>query len=81
MKTIKIDRFQKDLDSLVESTILLHEPITITTEKENIVMISEEDYRGLIETLNLISIPGMKEKLVEGLKTPLSKTVDERKVW
>lgn len=40
-------------------------------------MISEEEYFGLIETLHLTFLPGMKEKLVEGLNTPLAETISE----
>jgi len=43
-------------------------------------MISEEEYLGLLETLYLTSFPNMKEKLVEGLNTPLSETVSEEEV-
>ena len=43
-------------------------------------MISEEDYLGIMETLNLTSIPGMREKLIEGLNTPLSDTIPEEEV-
>jgi PHD/YefM family antitoxin component YafN of YafNO toxin-antitoxin module len=43
-------------------------------------MISEEEYLGLIETLFLTSVPGMKEKLAEGLNTPLAETVSEEEV-
>ena len=43
-------------------------------------MISEDEYNGLIETLYLTSIPGMREKLTEGLDTPLDETVSEEEV-
>ena len=44
------------------------------------MLISEEEYLGLIETLHLASVPGMKEKLIDGLNTPLSDTVPEEEV-
>ena len=47
----------------------------------NEVIDSEEDYNGLMETLYLSSIPGMKEKIVEGLNTSLEDCIPEDQVW
>ena len=65
---------------MVENTVRFNEPVNITTKDGNAVMISEEEYLGMVETLYLTSVPGMKEKLVEGLKTPLAETVSEEEV-
>ena len=65
---------------MVENTVRFNEPVNITTKDGNAVMISEEEYLGLIETLYLTSVPGMKEKLVEGLNTPLTETISEEEV-
>ena len=54
--------------------------INITTKNGNAVVLSEEDYNGLMETLHLTSVPGMKEKITEGLKTPLSECIPEDEV-
>lgn len=80
MTTTTITNFRKNVYSMVENTVRFNEPVNITTKDGNAVMISEEDYLGLIETLHLTSIPGMKEKLVEGLNTPLSETISEEEV-
>lgn len=80
MTTTTITNFRKNVYSMVENTVRFNEPVNITTKDGNAVMISEEDYLGLIETLHLTSIPGMKEKLVEGLNTPLSETIPEEEV-
>ena len=80
MTTTTITNFRKNVYSMVENTIRFNEPVNITTKDGNAVMISEEEYLGLIETLHLTSIPGMKEKLIEGLNTPLSETVSEEEV-
>lgn len=47
----------------------------------NEVIDSEEDYKGLMETLYLSSIPGMKEKIVEGMKTSIEDCIPENQVW
>ncbi len=65
---------------MVENTVRFNEPINITTKDGNAMLISEEEYLGLIETLHLASVPGMKEKLIDGLNTPLSDTVPEEEV-
>lgn len=80
MTTTTITNFRKNVYSMVENTVRFNEPVNITTKDGNAVMISEEDYLGMIETLHLTSIPGMKEKLVEGLNTPLSETISEEEV-
>ena len=80
MTTTTITNFRKNVYSMVENTVRFNEPVNITTKDGNAVMISEEEYLGLIETLYLTSVPGMKEKLVEGLNTPLEETVSEEEV-
>ena len=59
---------------------MINTNITVNTKDGNVVIISEEDYNGLMETLYLSSIPGMKEKIVEGLKTPIEDCIPEDQV-
>ncbi len=80
MTTTTITDFRKNVFSIVQNTVRFNEPVNITTKDGNAVMISEEDYLGIMETLNLTSIPGMREKLIEGLNTPLSDTIPEEEV-
>ena len=49
------------------------EPIQITGKRGNAILLSEEDWRAIRETLYLVSIPGMKESIIKGLKEPLDK--------
>jgi len=44
-----------------------HEPIQITGKRTNAVLVSEDDWRSIQETLYLSSIPGMQESIIEGL--------------
>jgi len=64
------------LDRAAES----HEPIQITGKRANAVLISEEDWRAIQETLYLLSIPGMRESIRQGLKTPVEKC-SEKPGW
>lgn len=80
MYNINITNFRKDIYKVLEQTVKFNEPVNISTKDGNAIVISEEDYRGLMETLNLTSIPEMKEKVVDGLNTPLSECVPEDEV-
>ena len=80
MINTNITNFRKDIFGLLEQTVKYNKPINVKTKEGNAVIISEEDYNGLMETLYLSSIPGMKEKIVEGLKTPLEDCIPEDQV-
>ena len=75
MLNTSISNFKNNMNELLEQTIKWGEPINISTKDGNAVILSEEDYNNLIETLYLESIPGMKKKIVDGMKTPLSECV------
>ena len=74
MKTLNTTDARKNLYKLVEQTHVTHEPIHITGKKNNAVLVSEEDWRYIQETLYLTSIPNMRESIIEGMRTPLSNT-------
>lgn len=80
MLNTNITNFRKNIFGMLEQTIKYNEPVNITTKDGNAVVISEEDYNGLMETLYLSTIPNLKEKIVEGIKTPLSDCVPENEV-
>ena len=66
-------RLYKLLDDVAES----HEPIEITGRRANAVLVSEDDWRSVQETLHLLSIPGMRESIVEGMATPVADLEEE----
>jgi len=80
MISTNVTNFRRNIFSLLEQTIKYNEPVNINTKEGNAVVVSEEDYNGLIETLYLTSIPGIKEKIIEGLKTPLDECIPEQGV-
>ena len=80
MTNVNITNFRKNIFSFLEQTIKYNEPINISTKDGNAVILSEEDYKGLIETLYICSAPGLKEQLLEGMKKPLSECVPEDEV-
>lgn len=80
MVNTNITNFRKNIFGILEQTIKFNEPVNISTKDGNAVILSEEDYNGLVETLYLSSIPTMKEKIIEGLRTPLDECVSEDEV-
>ncbi|MBD9241543.1 MAG: type II toxin-antitoxin system Phd/YefM family antitoxin [Ruminococcaceae bacterium] len=80
MTTTNITNFRKNAFNYVEQTIRYNEPLNISTKEGNAVLLSEEDYSGIMETLYLVSMPGMREKIMEGMSTPLKDCVDEAAV-
>lgn len=80
MLTTNITKFRKNIFCILENAIKYNEPVNISTKDGNAVVISEDDYNGLMETLMLCSVPGMKDKIIEGLNTPVEDCVAEDKV-
>lgn len=62
---------------LLEEAIDTHEPIHITAKHGNVVVISEDDFRAIQETLYLSSIPRMRDKIIKGLNTPIEDLVED----
>lgn len=54
-----------------------HKPVLIPGKQTNAVLVSETDWRAIEETLYLLSIPGMRDSIIEGLTTPVAETFDE----
>lgn len=81
MSTINITNARKDLYNLVENVNLYHEPTTIVGKKGNAVLISEDDYQNLLETLYLNNIPNMVESIIEGGNTPISDCEEYNEGW
>ena len=70
MTTVSATEARKRLDELLDEVSHSHEPIRITSKLGNAVLISEDDWRAAQETLHLCSIPGMRESIIEGTRTP-----------
>lgn len=80
MINTNVTTFRKNIFGMLEQTIKFNEPVNINTKDGNAIIISEEDYNGLMETLYLSSLPKMKEKVMEGLRTPLDECLPENEV-
>jgi antitoxin YefM len=73
MMTLTASQARIGLFKLLDQAAESHEPIQIQGRRNKAVLINEEDYRAMQETLYLLSIPGMRESIRAGLKTPASK--------
>lgn len=73
MSTFTATQARSKLYKLIADAATSHRPITITGKRGNAVLLSEEDWKAIQETLYLTSIPGMRASIVKGMKTSLSK--------
>ncbi len=71
MKTIGVTKARSNLYKLIDIAADTSEPIQITGKRRNAILISEDDWRAIQETLYLLSIPEMRESISEGLQTPI----------
>jgi prevent-host-death family protein len=74
MTSIRATHARTKLYQLLDEAANSHEPIKITGKRANGVLVSEEDWRSIQETLYLLSIPGMRESIRKGMKEPLEKS-------
>ena len=77
MKTISVTKARSELYNLLDEASRTHEPIYITGKRSNAILISENDWRSIEETLYLLSIPNMRESIRDGLKTPIDECSEE----
>jgi antitoxin YefM len=80
MTTITATQARKLLYKLMADLADSHEPIQITGKLGNAVLVSEDDWRAVQETLHLLSVPRVRESIVEGMKTPVEEC-DEKLDW
>jgi len=77
MSTVNATEARSRLYKLLDEIAQSHEPILITGKRANAVLISESDWRSIQETLHLLSIPGMRESIREGLSTSVEECSDK----
>lgn len=73
MTVLTASKARETLYQLLDQTAQSHHPIQINGKRHSAVLIGEEDWRAIQETLYLLNIPGMRESIQKGLKTPVSK--------
>ena len=68
MPVLSVSNVKEKLDVILEEVQHTYEPLIIAGEKHSAVLVSEEVWRSIEETLYLTSIPGMKESIIRGMK-------------
>lgn len=83
MTHTNITALRKNLFGFVEQAVTYGEVVNVTTRSGNAVILSEQDYNSLLETLHLTSIPGMTESLKAAADEPLEDCVpyDPEEAW
>jgi toxin YoeB len=66
MTTVNVTEARASLYKLIDDTSESHEPVVITGKRGNAVLLAEGDWNAITETLHLLSVPGMRESILEG---------------
>ncbi len=80
MSKLTASEARANLYRLIDEAAKSHNPIHITGKRHNAVLLSEDDWEAVQETLYLLSVPGMRESIREGLETPIAEC-DEAIEW
>ena len=74
MKQIQLNDVQENFEQVLDDVLVSGEPVEIQKETGNAILVSEEVWRGMVETLNLVSIPGMQKTIRSGMRIPITDT-------
>lgn len=77
MTTFNATEARSKLYALIDETTATHQPIVITGKRGNAVLLAEDDWKAINETLHLLSVPGMRESIQEGMATKLGECDQE----
>ncbi len=73
MSTYTSSQARKDLYNLIDHVAESHAPVYITGKRNEVVMLSKEDFNAIQETLHLLSVPEMRESIIKARKEPIAK--------
>jgi antitoxin YefM len=77
MNILNVTEARAKLYTLIDETAASHQPVIITGKRGNAVLVSEEDWNAISETLYLLTVPGMRESIKEGMEQDLSECSKE----
>ncbi len=80
MQTINVTNARANLFNIINEVNENHEPIQILGKKGNAVILSEDDWKAIEETLYLMSVPGLGKSIKEGMEIPLEECIQESEV-
>ena len=74
MKQARLEDVQENFEQVLDDVLVSGEPVEILKETGNAILVSEEVRRGMVETLNLMSVPGMQKTIRSGMCVPITDT-------
>ena len=77
MTTLNVTQARANLYKLVDQLHVTHEPLHISSKSGGAILLAEEDWRAIQETLTLLSIKDMRESIIEGMETPIGECSEE----
>ena len=77
MNTLSASEARANLYRLIDQAVESHQPVVITGRRANAVLLSAEDWQSIQETLHLLSVPGMRESIKEGMTEPVDDCAKE----
>jgi PHD/YefM family antitoxin component YafN of YafNO toxin-antitoxin module len=77
MTTVNVTEARANLYKLIDDASVSHEPVVITGKRGNAVLLAEDDWNANNETLYLLTVPGMRESIIEGMQENLEETSTE----
>ena len=77
MTTLKVTEERVNLYKLIDDTTVNHEPVVITGKRGNAVLLAEDDWNTINETLRRLSVPGMLESILEGVQESIDSAATE----
>jgi antitoxin YefM len=77
MTTVNVTEARANLYKLIDDTTVNHEPVVITGKRGNAVLLAEDDWKAINETLHLLSVPGMRESILEGMQESIDSAATE----
>ena len=77
MTSLNVTEARANLYKLIDATTANHEPVVITGKRGNAVLLAEDDWNAINETLHLLSVPGMRESILEGMQESIDSAATE----
>ena len=74
MKQVQLKDVQENFEQIFEDLLVSGEPVEILKETGNAILVSDEVWRGMTETLNLMTIPGVRESISSGMREAIAHT-------
>ena len=74
MKQVQLKDVQENFEQIFEDVLMSGDPVKILKETGSAIHVSQEVWRGMTATLNLVSIPGMRASIRSGMRKPIADT-------